>query len=58
MEIFKENLKENIKRLALQNLDKEPILIQEKKKLTELQDELNKSRNEYKTVREEYGKMF
>jgi hypothetical protein len=56
MEIIKESLKENIKLLALNNLDREPILINEKEKLGEVHDELNKAR--YKSIRREYGKIL
>jgi hypothetical protein len=55
MEIVKESLKENIKRLAIRNLDKEPILRHEKEKLGELHDELRKARDEYKSIRQQYG---
>lgn len=55
MEIIKESLKENTKRLALRNLDKEPILIHEKEKLGKVYDELNKAKEEYKLVRQIYG---
>jgi hypothetical protein len=58
MEIIKEKLKENIKRLALRNLDKEPILINEKEQLAAIYDELNKARDEYKSIRQQYGKLF
>jgi len=55
MEITKKNLKENIKRLALRNLDKEPILINEKEKLRQLYDEINSAREDYKLIRQQYG---
>ena len=55
METIKESLKENIKRLALRNLDKEPILINEKEKLRQLYDELNSAREDYKLIRQQYG---
>lgn len=58
MEMIKESLKENIKRLALRNLDKEPILIHEKEKLGELYEEINKAKEDYKLIREKYGRKF
>jgi hypothetical protein len=59
METIKESLKENIKRLALNNLDKEPTLIHEKEKLREIYDELNKAREDYTLIRRQYGiKIF
>jgi len=56
METIKESLKENIKRLALQNLDKEPTLIHEKEKLRKLYDELNKGKEHYTVTRRKYGR--
>lgn len=56
METIKESLKESIKRLALRNLDKEPTFIREKEKLRELYDEINKSKEDYKLIRQQYGK--
>ncbi|CAF0865150.1 unnamed protein product [Rotaria sordida] len=58
MEIIRESLKENIKRLALQNLDKEPTLIHEKEKLGGVHDELNKARDEYKTIQQQYEELI
>ncbi len=58
METIKESLKEDIKRLALCNLDKEPILIHEKEKLEELYDEIKKVTDEYKLIRQQYGKKI
>jgi hypothetical protein len=58
MEIIKRKLKENIRLLALRNLDKEPILINEKEQLAAIYDELNKARDEYKSIRQQYGKLF
>jgi len=58
MEIIKGKLKENIRLLALRNLDKEPILINEKEQLAAIYDELNKARDEYKSIRQQYGKLF
>ncbi len=58
METVKENLKENIKRLALRNLDKEPLLNHEKQKLAELHDEIGKIQTEYKNIRGQYGKKI
>jgi hypothetical protein len=57
METIKESLKERIKHLALRNLDKEPTLIQEKEKLQKIYDELNKAKEDYKSVRQIYGKI-
>lgn len=56
METIKESLKENIKRLAMRNLEKEPALIHEKQKLAQLHEELGKVREEYKNIRAQYGK--
>lgn len=56
METVKESLKENIRRLAISNLDKEPTLHEEKQKLAELYDELNRTREEYNQIRQQYGK--
>ncbi|CAF0875981.1 unnamed protein product [Adineta steineri] len=58
MEIIKENLKENVKRLALRNLDKEPIFIHEKEKLEEVYNELNKVRDEYNKIRQQYEEQI
>ncbi|CAF2341359.1 unnamed protein product [Rotaria sp. Silwood2] len=58
MEIIKESLKENIKCLALQNLDKEPILIHEKEKLAELYDELSKTKDDYKSIQQQYEEQI
>jgi hypothetical protein len=58
MEMIKESLKERIKLLALRNLDKEPMLIHEKEKLREIYAELNQVRDEYKLIRQQYGKIF
>ena len=57
METVKESLKENIKRLALRNLDKEPIFNQEKERLGEIHDELNRVQDEYKTMKQIYGSL-
>ena len=57
METVKESLKENIKRLALRNLDKEPIFNHEKEKLGEVHDELNRVQDEYKTMKQIYGSI-
>ncbi|CAF0840734.1 unnamed protein product [Didymodactylos carnosus] len=54
LEVTKESLKENAKRLALKNLDKGPVLIQARQHLSELHDELGQMREEYKTVRRQY----
>lgn len=56
MEIIKESLKEDIKRLAWKNLDKEPVLMREKEKLSVLYDDLNRAREEYEQIRRRYGK--
>ncbi|CAF2098068.1 unnamed protein product [Rotaria magnacalcarata] len=58
METIKESLKENVKRLALQNLDKEPMLIHEKEKLASLCDEINRAKNEYKSVQQQYDEQI
>jgi hypothetical protein len=58
METIKESLKENIKQLALSNLDKEPTLIHEKEKLGQIYDELKKAKEDYKIVRQQYGKIY
>ncbi|CAF3158288.1 unnamed protein product [Rotaria socialis] len=58
METIKESLKENIKRLALQNLDKEPMLIHEKEKLASLCDEVNRAKNEYKSIQQLYDEQI
>ena len=58
MEVTKESLKDNIRRLALRNLDKEPTLIHEREALEKLHEELNRSRAEYKAVRQQYGKLL
>jgi len=55
MEATRESLKDKIKGLAMRNLDKEPTLIHEKQKLCELHDELRQVREEYKSVRGQYG---
>ena len=57
METIKESLKENVKRLALDNLDKEPDLLREKEKLGQLYEELKKVKEEYNLVRQQYGKI-
>ncbi|CAF0922468.1 unnamed protein product [Rotaria sordida] len=54
MNTIKESLKDTIKRLALSNLDKEPILIHEKQKLAQLHDELRKIREKYDSIRGKY----
>jgi hypothetical protein len=56
METIKESLKERIKLLAIHNLDKEPILQQERQKLAAVHDELGRLREEYKSIRGQYGK--
>ncbi len=56
METIKENLKENLKRLASHNLGKEPTLIREKQKLAELHEQLGRMQEEYKNIRGKYGK--
>ena len=58
METIKESLKEDIKRLAWQNLDKEPVLMREKEKLGVLYEDLNKAREEYNQFRRQYGRAF
>ncbi|CAF4633046.1 unnamed protein product, partial [Rotaria sp. Silwood1] len=58
METIKESLKENIKRLALQNLDKEPMLIHEKQKLVEVYEELNKTKDQYKLIQQQYEEQI
>ncbi|CAF0928154.1 unnamed protein product [Rotaria sp. Silwood1] len=58
METIKESLKENIKRLALQNLDKEPMLIHEKQKLVEVYEELNKTKDKYKLIQQQYEEQI
>ncbi|CAF3405327.1 unnamed protein product [Rotaria sp. Silwood1] len=55
IETIKESLKENIKRLALCNLEQEPILIHEKQKLAQLHDELRKIKEKYDSIRGDYG---
>ena len=57
MEIIKESLKENVKRLAINNLDREPDLLSEKEKLGQLYEELKKAKEEYNTVRQQYGNI-
>ncbi|CAF0974912.1 unnamed protein product [Rotaria sp. Silwood1] len=54
IETIKESLKENIKRLALCNLEHEPILIHEKQKLAQLHDELRKIKEKYDSIRGDY----
>ncbi|CAF4713074.1 unnamed protein product [Rotaria sp. Silwood1] len=54
IETIKESLKENIKRLALCNLEQEPILIHEKQKLAQLHDELRKIKEKYDSIRGDY----
>lgn len=58
IETIKESLKLNINRLAIDNLDKEPVLSDEREKLREVFDELNKAKDEYNLVRQQYGKIF
>lgn len=58
MEIVRESLKENNKRIALRNLDKEPGFHQEKIKLAELFEEVNKVTDEYKALRQRYGRIL
>lgn len=58
METIKESLKEDIKRLAWQNLDKEPVLMREKEKLGVLYEDLTKTREEYNQIRRQYGRSF
>ncbi|CAF1135966.1 unnamed protein product [Adineta ricciae] len=53
-ETIKESLKLNINRLAIDNLDKEPVLSDEREKLREVYDELNKAKEEYDLVRQQY----
>jgi len=55
MEATRESLKETIKGLAIRNLDKEPTPNHEKQKLFELHNELRQVREEYKSVRGQYG---
>ena len=50
METIKESLKENIRRVALRNLEKEPILIHEKQHLAELYAELGPARDNYRAI--------
>ncbi|CAF1023003.1 unnamed protein product [Adineta ricciae] len=54
IETIKESLKLNINRLAIDNLDKEPVLSDEREKLREVYDELNKAKEEYNLVRQQY----
>ncbi|CAF1270489.1 unnamed protein product [Adineta steineri] len=54
LETIRESLKENIKSLAMRNLDKEPTLIHEKEKLAELHEKLGKMREEYRSIRGQY----
>ncbi len=56
MEQIQESLKEGIKRLALRNLEKEPILIHEKQKLSEMHEEIRQLKETYDRVRGQYGK--
>lgn len=58
MEIIKESLKENIKRLALQNLDKEPLLIHERDTLAATYEELKNAKDSYKSIQQKYGKYI
>ena len=58
IETIKESLKLNINRLAIDNLDKEPVLSDEREKLREVYDELNKAKEEYNLARQQYGKVF
>lgn len=56
MELKRENLKENVKKLALRNLDQEPILTEGKAKLQQTYEELNRTMNEFKSIKRQYGK--
>ncbi len=58
METTKENLKEKIRVIALRNLSQEPTLMLEKQKLVELYSELAKLRDQYKSIRGQYGRIF
>ncbi len=51
-------MKENIRQLALNNLGKQPTLLKEKQKLAELHAELTEIRDQYKTIRGQYGRDF
>ncbi|UJR28273.1 hypothetical protein I4U23_009523 [Adineta vaga] len=58
METIKESLKTSINRLAIENLDKEPVLSDEREKLREVYDELNKAKEEYNLVRQQYEEQI
>lgn len=58
METIKDSLKDSIRRLALRNLDKEPILIHEKEKLAQQHEEIRKMKESYDATRGKYGKRF
>jgi hypothetical protein len=58
MESAKASLKANINRLAIDNLDKEPVLSDQRDKLREIYEQLNKAREEYGAARQQYGKAF
>lgn len=55
METAKESLKVNISRLAIGNLDKEPILSDQRERLRETYEQLHKARDEYGLARQQYG---
>lgn len=55
MELMREQLKENVRKLALRNLDEEPILLDEKAKLQQTFEDLNRTMNEYKIIKGQYG---
>ncbi|CAF2405256.1 unnamed protein product [Rotaria sp. Silwood2] len=54
IETIKESLKENIRRLALCNLEKQPTLTNEKQKLAQLHNEIRKMKDKYDSIRGEY----
>lgn len=56
MEAKRDNLKENVRKLALRNLDQEPILTEGKAKLQQTYEELNRTMNEFKSMKQQYGK--
>ena len=55
LEAVKESIRENNRQIALQNLQKEPQLKQEKQKLADLHAELARLREEYRSKHGQYG---
>lgn len=57
MESIKESMRDRNRRLAERNLEKKPMLDQEKQKLAELHAEFAKLREQYKSIRGQQGEF-